>query len=275
MTTPTGTIGLSDVNTELSHPSTTNITMNNTDVRTLAEKASGVITMDDLRGKTAFPTSGITTSGMKLWLSGHDYVRTGVSGVAIPNRQGGGGSGYIQGTPYLSTDGKGIEFVNANSWLKWTGTPNYNTFGSYFTVESIMYGHPGGSGAWWAGKRDTGNTGWLVHAAGATTFGVQDISAPLLTHISSTAINIVTHVFASNYLHCYVNGALKTSTVISTTRRPCTGTDNAFVLNYRSNSGAPGTGYGGRWYQTKTWTRNLSTAEILANYNAQKDYYGL
>lgn len=56
MPTPTGQISLSDVNTELSKPATALITLNDTDVRTLAQKpGSGtIISMNDLRGKSAF-----------------------------------------------------------------------------------------------------------------------------------------------------------------------------------------------------------------------------
>ena len=54
MTTPTGTIGLSDVNVELGYSSTANITMNDTNVRTLAGVGGNatIISMNDLRGKT-------------------------------------------------------------------------------------------------------------------------------------------------------------------------------------------------------------------------------
>lgn len=53
MTLPTGQISMAQVNVELSQSSTALITLNDTAVRTLAGKASGAISMDDLRGKTA------------------------------------------------------------------------------------------------------------------------------------------------------------------------------------------------------------------------------
>lgn len=52
MATPTGTISLSDVNTELGKSSTATISLNDSDVRDLAGVASGAISMDDLRGKS-------------------------------------------------------------------------------------------------------------------------------------------------------------------------------------------------------------------------------
>ena len=47
-----GAISMSQVNTELGRGSTTNISLNETAVRTLAGKASGQISMSDLRGKS-------------------------------------------------------------------------------------------------------------------------------------------------------------------------------------------------------------------------------
>jgi len=52
MTTPTGQISLSDVNVELGKNATDAITLNDTKVRCLAGKPSGVISLNDLKGKT-------------------------------------------------------------------------------------------------------------------------------------------------------------------------------------------------------------------------------
>lgn len=53
MTLPTGTISMSQVNTELGRSSTATISLNESAVRTLAGVASGTISMDNLRGKSA------------------------------------------------------------------------------------------------------------------------------------------------------------------------------------------------------------------------------
>jgi hypothetical protein len=55
MPTPTGQIGLNDVNIELSKLATALIALNDTDVRNLAQKPGNgtIITMDDLRGKSS------------------------------------------------------------------------------------------------------------------------------------------------------------------------------------------------------------------------------
>jgi hypothetical protein len=54
MTLPVGTISMSQVNTELGLPSTTTISLNQANVRSIAGVLSGTISMNDLRGKTAF-----------------------------------------------------------------------------------------------------------------------------------------------------------------------------------------------------------------------------
>lgn len=56
MTLPTGTITMNDVNIELGRASGALISLNDTDVRTLAGKPSGTISMNDLRGKSNAPS---------------------------------------------------------------------------------------------------------------------------------------------------------------------------------------------------------------------------
>ena len=76
MTLPTGTITMNQVNVELGNPGTSNISLNDADVRDLAEIPSGTISMDDLRGKSAF--SGVTATG------GSTYIIPGYPGSDSP-----------------------------------------------------------------------------------------------------------------------------------------------------------------------------------------------
>lgn len=55
MALPTGTITMNDVNIELGRSSGGQISLNDSDVRQLADRPSGTISMDDLRGKSAGP----------------------------------------------------------------------------------------------------------------------------------------------------------------------------------------------------------------------------
>jgi hypothetical protein len=82
MTTPTGTIGMSDVMTELGISGVT--ALNDTDVRALAEKASGIISMDDLRGKST--STMYTVYPSLIW----SFMDTLFNGYSIPNAMIGG-----------------------------------------------------------------------------------------------------------------------------------------------------------------------------------------
>lgn len=63
MTTPSGVISLSDVASELS-VSTTGLNLNQTNVRRLAGKPSGAVSLDDLRSKTWITNlGGVQTAG--------------------------------------------------------------------------------------------------------------------------------------------------------------------------------------------------------------------
>lgn len=64
MPTPSGQIGLQDVNLELSKSATALIAMNDTDVRNLAQKpgSGNIISMNDLRGKSATFTAVVSSN---------------------------------------------------------------------------------------------------------------------------------------------------------------------------------------------------------------------
>ena len=63
MATPTGTISMSDVNVELSRAAGTTISLNDTIVRNLAGVSSGTISMDNLRGKSAYTPMSLGYTG--------------------------------------------------------------------------------------------------------------------------------------------------------------------------------------------------------------------
>ena len=72
MTLPTGQISMSQVNVELGLSSTAQISLNDSAVRSLAGVASGQISMDNLRGKSAggtFTPNGGTSSGSPLYIA--------------------------------------------------------------------------------------------------------------------------------------------------------------------------------------------------------------
>lgn len=81
MTLPTGTISMSQVNTELGRSSTASISLGESAVRALAGVPSGAISMDNLRGKSnvAFTPDGGTTSGAPVLLEDTQQFSASVS----------------------------------------------------------------------------------------------------------------------------------------------------------------------------------------------------
>lgn len=138
---PTGTISLSQVNTELGKGSTSTISLNDSDVRTLGGKASGTISMSDLRGK-----------------SSESWRYTGRR-IALPYKVGSGVT--TQGVAYSRTSGKIYVASIKQTWskarlyelkestgelLRYTEFPNQNVTGIeigngliYFTEDSYGY----------------------------------------------------------------------------------------------------------------------------------------
>lgn len=63
MALPTGTISMNDVNIELDKASGSTISLNDADVRKLAKVPSGIISMNDLRGKSRYDLIFTVTVG--------------------------------------------------------------------------------------------------------------------------------------------------------------------------------------------------------------------
>lgn len=135
---------MSQVNTELGRGSTTNISLNETAVRTLAGKASGQISMSDLRGKSrghfsAFTVaqnrstygfdingpfgnltnrtlsdghtiSGLYQYGTTLWLEFSNWAPS-VVGVIFPNEFG---VQYFSGFTQITSGAPSEEYVRAS-----------------------------------------------------------------------------------------------------------------------------------------------------------------
>lgn len=83
MVLPVGTISMDQVNTELGHSATKLISLNQSDVRALAGKSSGTISMDDLRGKSA--SLSMVTGLYDAWTIGFVRSAAPATGTMTPN----------------------------------------------------------------------------------------------------------------------------------------------------------------------------------------------
>lgn len=99
MTLPsTGPISLANVNVELGLSSTTNISLNQTNVRTLAGISSGTISLNSLRGKSNAPTITISPSSLYTSRSGGGSATS----AAATGLGSGGAGGYTYAWTYVS-----------------------------------------------------------------------------------------------------------------------------------------------------------------------------
>lgn len=105
MPTPTGTISMSDVNTELGKSSTAQISLNDTDVRTLAGVSSGAISMDNLRGKSSLTV---------------DYPA--LASATVSNQQNCASLSVTAGSPTIS----GGNGTYTYSWTRTSGSSGFN-----------------------------------------------------------------------------------------------------------------------------------------------------
>jgi hypothetical protein len=87
MTLPVGEISLSQVNTELSTPSTSLISLDQTNVRSLASVPSGTISMSNLQGKSSQFVATISSDQINLdlytWATGAGYPGSGAAQITV------------------------------------------------------------------------------------------------------------------------------------------------------------------------------------------------
>lgn len=139
----TGSISMSQVNAELKKGETTVITLNDTDVRKLAGKTSGVISMNDLRGKSNteyvenYQVFSQKWSGLK---------KSGEFTVTFPHK-------VVNGTINISTESYNNDSIGNVTLLGNTISGVSNRTISINNVSSI-------SGTYYTGRNKQGSTGF-------------------------------------------------------------------------------------------------------------------
>tara|TARA_Y100000401_G_scaffold114264_1_gene116075 strand:- start:969 stop:1985 length:1017 start_codon:yes stop_codon:yes gene_type:complete len=175
MTTPSsGPISAQHINTELGNPTTQQLGLNDSAVRTLAGVSSGTIAYNDLRGKSSFSASGgtVTTPGngytYHTFTSPGTFVLSGTKnfdvlvvagggggGPSYDSNGGGGGAGGLIYVPSMSISTGNYSVTigaGASQWNTNTGqTGGDSQLGSLLTAKGGGYGGGGPRGAQYPG----------------------------------------------------------------------------------------------------------------------------
>lgn len=142
MVLPTGTISMSQVNTELGRSATATISLNESAVRSLAGVPSGTISMDNLRGKSnvAFTPDGGTSAGSAVLLQDQGVLTATVtidcSQPAVWTWSGGGDDYYVS----VASGGTALSIIFEVS---------SSVFGGWAFANFTVQGTSGGTSRYW------------------------------------------------------------------------------------------------------------------------------
>lgn len=130
MVLPTGSISFANLNTELQRAAGQSISLNDSQVRQIANKSSGSISMNDLRGKSYFRVSGGSTAvfgaGSRLGAGSVAATTNAASGGTVE----GGQSPYSFSWEYVSGTAATINSPNS-------GTTTFSRSASVLVGEMI------------------------------------------------------------------------------------------------------------------------------------------
>jgi len=205
MATPSSTIALSDVNTELARTTNSVISLNDTTVRTLAGVASGTISMSDLRGKTnrktlLYPVSSATNVSINITsISGYvagksDISITVNSGAVVYSTSSSVPALYITGASAGDTltlvnngtivgcggaggQGGQVTSVTYNAVVSGTGGTALSAGCSFTITNNGIIGGGGGGGGGGAGGANTNDPGGGGGGGAGFGLGAQRLGA--------------------------------------------------------------------------------------------------
>ncbi len=238
-------------------------------------------------------SQSMTTSGLILqWEIGDGASYLGY-GTTIEDMTANSADGVIVGTVsygggYLSIQGSSTEYVRTgdlNSYLipPTTGTSISVFMWVYPTTNGIMLAEEGTTsgdgGSWYDAQIQRNSSGNYLISVWPYTTG-----NPLITSSSTYPLNewhYVGYTYDGTTLRGYVNGSLVGSTAVTRQSPGNNGKGMYYYVGYPTSTNmvtSPG-GFGQgptsafRFGGMHVYNRGISAAEVLGNYNAQKDGY--
>jgi hypothetical protein len=296
MPTPSGQISLSNVNTEIGRSSNLQIDLNDSVVRNLASKASGSISLNDLRNKTIT----ITSSGLVMHLDAANSSSYPGTGTTWTDLSGNGNNANIVtgefvdigGVKYLRNAGNTSNFfyisvpnttsinntlsVSTGGWtieeIIWTNSVDYPEADAGGVGSDNAYSAGGNTGFDW--NHGIGNTQFQFGQSNAATGSYQDVGSFSLSSPYSN-LNAWKHRTmiwnrGANTVALYINGVYQGG--ISTPNTAGKSVYDGGGINF-------GTLYGwkhhGRRALIRLYNRVLSVGELQQNFGATRLRYSL
>jgi hypothetical protein len=211
----------------------------------------------------------IADSSLVVFLDAGNVKSYPGSGTAWTDISGNGNNGTLTNGPtYSANNGGYIVFDGVNDQV--VATSNYlnGTAGAYNTVEFWMYWTGG-----WGGFPMEFSSYRLWMPADVSGFGFNNGNGDLYGFNASSLANAWKHIVAvfynGNYTNTskiYVNGTLQTLTQLKSPATSGTADSTLTIGGYRG--GATSYPFPGNIASFKAYSRELSQAEVLQNYNA-------
>jgi hypothetical protein len=215
---------------------------------------NGLVLALDAASKNSYPGSGTTWTD----LSGNNNNGTLVNSPTFSSADG--GSIVFNGTTQYITTGKQINVITSNwtvnVWFKTTGSDNIGSL--------VVRGFSGESLQWRCElQASTGKVNFLMRNG-------SDQSVLGTTATNNTGWHMATYTNNSNLVTVYLDGIAENSATIT----------NLSNIPYNVVLGRLGDSVGVYYYRgniatTQIYNRNLTTTEILQNYNATKSRFNL